>query len=345
MIMCKKYDMDTVDFSIDNENSDGNIGKKFKIVAGTATSESTMKKEEERQKKAKEADRVLRWLKTGNKEGLDYYTDIQLEEIKKQVERFDYEFKRDGIDKDNHLEVLAYIYTKLHYRTLYKNPKVLTGDWGTVVENNNIYGGLVEKYAPCYGIASTAELLAKFYGINAKTIGVNNAGVAHAINGVELESGRFLFFDIANSIGMTVDGRYDGHFSDGTLSERSTYLYSDLVNINDFGLRHKPIFDSIIYKTEKVQPELISDIEKLDAFNGVAEKINAHRLEGSKIKIKCHRTKIQAGIYKKETTPEEISQTVEQYVQENPGQLSPNVRKARGVFARVKECFKELKEK
>ena len=209
---------------------------------------------------------------------------------------------------------------------------------------------MVEKYAPCHGIASTAELLAKFYGINAKTLGVNNAGVAHAINGVELESGRFLFFDIANSIGMVFDGRYDGHFSNGTLRERSTYLYSDVVKISDFGLKHKPQFDSAIYRDESVQPALIDDEEKIDAFNKIAEKINQNRLEGSKIKIEQRsnfkikkgenqRTKIQAGVY--QITPEEITQNAEQYAQTNPGQLSSNVRRAKGIFARVKE----LKEK
>lgn len=59
--------------------------------------------------------------------------------------------------------------------------------------------------------------------------------------------------------------------------------------------------------------------------------------KGTSTQENLNRTRIQAGIYQATTTPEEITQTAEQYAQENPGQISEGVKSASNIFSRVKE--------
>ena len=336
MVECKKYNPDEKNFSL-------KIYKQNPNTTHVHIEKRTKEQIQSEMLKASVADRLLKWLTTGDKVGLSQYTDSQLDEIKKEIEKFQHDIQRDEIDTENQLEVLAYIYTKLHFNTLYKNPKVLTGSWNNSVENNDIYGGLVENYTPCAGISETAELLCKLYGIDAEPISVNNAGVGHSITGIPLENGKYLLFDIADSIGMTCDGKYEGSFEQGDLRERSKYLFKKDIGITRFGLKHKPVI--VDEKFKDVEPQIISENEKLDVFNRVAQKVNKHRIGDSKISVITPKSiKIQPSTSREsqhiKITPSSITQASFEVAQKNPGQLSAIFKKIKNFFSRIIDKFR-----
>ncbi len=369
MIVCRKYDPNLIDYSLKINKQIHEIQEGVSPIIKATTDEERKIQAQKETQRASEPDFFIRWLRTGNRLGLSKYSDEQLEEMKYEVERFQRDFERDGIDKDNQMEILAYIFVKLQTKMLYKHPRTLPRNFAENKMINSLYEALIDKYTLCEGMSKAMELYSKLYGIDAKGITMTNTGVLHEMTGIPLENGNLLFIDVANEVGMAVDGRYDGSYAGNNLRRMEHDKVKSKVGINNFGriieetLREEPqantretFIHNPIYR-QTIQ-ENISDEDKIDVIGRVVEKINAHRLrklvistesvkikKGTSTQENLNRTRIQAGIYQATTTPEEITQTAEQYAQENPGQLSPNVRKARGIFARVKEWFKELKEK
>lgn len=242
---------------------------------------------------ATEADKLIKWMQTGEKIGLQKYTDNQLAEIKNSVLKFQQDMKRDGIDLENKMQVLAYIYCKLQTTVLYKSPLVLTGEWGNQVENNDIYGGLVERYSPCAGISWAAELLGKYNKINVRSIDISNAGVQHSINGIILPSNKILLFDVADAIGMTADGKYKKE--NGRIIPRDKQLYVKDIKANQFGLTHKPKYNASFYNEFNVL--ILQEDKKVELLNDVMKKINSHRIGSLKIdSVKSGSIHIEKGI-------------------------------------------------
>ena len=152
---------------------------------------------------------------------VDDIDDKKVKEIRQELEKIKTEIEEMKIDYSTEIgkaQVVMYLYQKFQREIKYFHPihRGMSG-WNPFPDEYrrrkledvaNPYGALVNKYALCLGISRGMEVACKYFGIECSTISVNNLGIGHAINRINI-SGKNTYLDIASEIGMSRDGLYE----------------------------------------------------------------------------------------------------------------------------------------